>query len=53
MTKAFDPGNGKWYKNVKEHVTKQANNNGDLEDLTKKLMQEQMQPPKEQERPKK
>ena len=41
-SKAFDPGNGKWYENIKEHVTKQAQK-GDTEDITKKLVQD-MQP---------
>ena len=43
MTKAFDPGNGKFYKNIKEHITKQAQN-GDLGDKTKKRVQDMMKP---------
>jgi hypothetical protein len=46
--KAFDPGNGKWYKNIKEHVTKQAPKG--LEPTTKKLIQD-MQPKKQKAKP--
>jgi len=52
MKGAFDPGNLKPYKNIKEHITKQAQKGG-LEEVTKKLIQEQMQPPGKQARPRK
>ena len=36
--KGFDPGNGKWYDNMKEHITKQAPK--DLESETKKRVED-------------
>ncbi|MBN1366758.1 MAG: hypothetical protein JW967_02390 [Dehalococcoidales bacterium] len=36
--KGFDPGNMKWYDNIKEHVTKQVPK-GNMEDITKKKVQ--------------
>ncbi len=36
--KGFDPGNGKWYDNMKEHVTKQAKE-GNIEDKTKEKVE--------------
>ncbi len=45
MSKAFDPGNGEWYENIKEHVTKQAQKGG-FEEVTKKLVEDNMKPEK-------
>jgi hypothetical protein len=39
MLKGFDPGNGKWYENLKEHITKQSDKG--LESQTKKRIQDQ------------
>ena len=38
MGTAFDPGNGKVYKNIKEHITKKTDKG--LEPMTKKLIQD-------------
>jgi hypothetical protein len=52
MTRGFDPANGKFYKNIKEHITKQGKNGG-LGDQTKKLIQDQMEAVRRQAQPRK